>query len=73
MVIAGTANIFTVTSREPRLLLPDGQTIAQREKTVEFILELMWTDPENLLPEDRTLLDEDFDRLGAADVSGQAY
>ena len=43
--------------------LTDGRTIAQQEKSIERILELVWTDPVNLLPEDRTLLGEDFDRL----------
>jgi hypothetical protein len=33
----------------------------------------MWTDPDNLLPEDKTLLDEGFVKLGAVDVSDQAY
>ena len=53
--------------------LPDGRTVAQQEKIVKRILELVWTDPDSLLPEHRTLLDEDFDKLGAADASDQAY
>ena len=53
--------------------LPDGQTIAQQENIVERILELVWIDPDNLLLEDRTLLDEDFDKLGAVDASYQVY
>ena len=36
-------------------------------------MELMWTEPASLLPEDRTLLDEHFDKLGADDASDQAY
>ena len=32
----------------------------------------MWTYPDNFLPEDETLLGEDFDKLGAADASDQA-
>ena len=36
-------------------------------------MELMWTDPDDLLPEDRALLDEDFEKLGAADANDQAY
>ena len=36
-------------------------------------MELMWTNTDNLLPEDRTLLDEDFDKLGVVDASDQAY
>ena len=47
--------------------------IAQQEKFVEHILELVLTDPPSLLPTDRTLLDEDFDKLGAANVTDQAY
>ena len=33
----------------------------------------MWTDPEELLEEDRPLLEEDCKRLGAADAATQAY
>ena len=36
-------------------------------------MKLMWTDPDNLLPEDRTLLDEDFEKLGAADANDKDY
>jgi len=53
--------------------LPDGRTLVQRERLVERIMELMWTDPDDLLPEDRALLDEDFEKLGAADANDQAY
>jgi hypothetical protein len=48
--------------------LPDGQHIAQQENIVERILELAWTDPDNLIPEDRTLLGEGFDKLETANV-----
>ena len=53
--------------------LPDGRTLAQRERLVERIMELMWTDPDELLPEDHALLDEDFEKLGEADANDQAY
>ena len=53
--------------------LPGGRTVAQREHIVQHIFELVLTDPDSLLPEDRTLLDENFDKLGAADASDQAY
>ena len=33
----------------------------------------MWTDPDDLLPIDCSLLDEDFEKLDAADADAQAY
>ena len=33
----------------------------------------MWTDPSDLLPDDRELLDADFEALGKADANDQAY
>ena len=53
--------------------LPDGRTYAERERLVERIMELMWTDPDDLLPEDRTLMTEDFKKLAKADATDQAY
>ena len=53
--------------------LPDGRTYADRERLVAKIKDLLWTDPSDLEPEDRALLDEDFERLGAADAHDQAY
>ena len=53
--------------------LPDCCTLVQREQLVKRIMELMWTDPYDLLPEDRALLDEDFEKLSAADANDQAY
>ena len=47
--------------------------MAQREKITEHILESVWTDPDNLLPKDRTLFGEDFGKLVAADASDQVY
>ena len=47
-----------------------GRTSLAIAKRVE---ELMWTDPEELLKEDRPLLEEDCKRLGAADAATQAY
>ncbi len=33
----------------------------------------MWTDPDDLLPTDRFLLDKDFAKMGAYDADAQAY
>ena len=53
--------------------LADGRTYAKRERLIKRVQELMWTDPDDLLPIDRSLLDEDFEKLGAADAGAQAY
>ena len=53
--------------------LPDGRTIVERERIVERVMDLMWTDPTLLLSEDRALLEEDFVKLGNADASDQEY
>jgi hypothetical protein len=46
----------------------DGLTAAQQEKIAKECEEFLWTDPMSLLPEDRDLLDIDFDELGEAHV-----
>ena len=53
--------------------LSDGRTYVERERLVERILELMWTDPDDLLPMDRALMSEDFTKLAKADAGDQAY
>ena len=53
--------------------LADGRTYVERERLVDRVKELMWTDPSSLVAEDRALLDEDFEKLGAADAHDQAY
>ena len=53
--------------------LPDGRTYAKRERLVEKFMDLMWTDPDDLLPEDRALMTEDYKRLAKADATDQAY
>ena len=35
--------------------------------------DLIWTDPEDLLPEDRPLLNEDFTPLGASTAEDRVY
>ena len=37
------------------------------------IMDLMWTDPDELLPEDRGLMSEDFKKLAKADAIDQEY
>ena len=51
----------------------DGRTSPEKVAIAKRMEELMWTDPEELLEEDRPFLEEDYKRLGAADVSTQAY
>ena len=53
--------------------LSDGRTIAERESLIRRVQDLMWTDPEDLLPDDRPLLEEDFVKLGEANADAQAY
>ena len=53
--------------------LPDGRTQAEKEALATRIMNLMWTDPSDLLPDDRELLDTDFEALGKADANDQAY
>ena len=66
--VASLQRLITLqTSRWPHA------TVVQHEQLVKRIMELMWTDPDDLLPEDRALLDEDFEKLGAADANDQAY
>ena len=53
--------------------LSDGRTLVERAAIVERVMGLMWTDPSELLPADRPLLDQDFEKLGRADAGNQAY
>ncbi len=52
--------------------LSDGRTYTKRKQLIARVQELMWTDPNNLLPIDCSLPDEDFKKLGAADADAQA-
>ena len=49
----------------------DGRTISQHEQIMEKIKELLWTDPEELLDDDKALLDEDFEQLGLATTTNR--
>ena len=51
----------------------DGRTLLEKEAIAKKVEELMWTDPVELLEEDRPLLEEDCARLGATDATTQAY
>ncbi len=53
--------------------LSDGRTYSKRKQLIARVQELIWTDPNNLLPINRPLLDKDFAKLGAADADSQAY
>jgi hypothetical protein len=46
-------------------------TKEEHDKLLHKIETLMWTDPDDLLPEDHKLLDEDFDMLGKASALDQ--
>ena len=46
-------------------------TEAEHDKLLKKIEKLMWIDPENLLREDRHLLEEDFDALGQSSALDQ--
>ena len=45
----------------------------QHEEIVEKVKDLMWTDPGNLLPEDRPLLEEDFEALMASTAADREF
>ena len=39
----------------------DGRTISQHEQIMSKIKDLLWTDPDDMLEDDRDLLEEDFE------------
>ena len=47
----------------------DGMTIPQHEQIMEKIEDLLWEDPDNLLADDRALLEEDFEKPGLLTVT----
>jgi len=51
----------------------DGRTLRQHEAITERIKDLLWTDPEDLLEEDRCLLAEDPEKLANAKAVDQEY
>ena len=51
----------------------DGRTISQHEQIMEKIKDLLWTDPEELLDDDKALLDEDFEQLGLATATNREF
>ena len=51
----------------------DGRTISQHEQIMEQIKDLLWTDPDDLLDDDRALLDEDFEQLGLATATNREF
>ena len=51
----------------------DGRTISQHEQIVEKIKDLLWTDPDNLLEDDRALLEEDFEKLGSLTATNREF
>ncbi len=53
--------------------LLDDQTIVERKQLILRIQDLMWKDPDDLLPTNCSLLDKYFAKLCAADGDAQAY
>ena len=51
----------------------DGRTIAQFVDIMRKVKDLIWTDPDNLLLEDRCLLKTNFDKLGKASAMEQEH
>ena len=51
----------------------DGRTASEKEALAWRVEELLWTDPDELLEEDRPLFGKDCTRLGEADATTQAY
>ena len=55
----------------------DGYSRARAEhdndKIIMQLQDFLWVDPENLLPQDRGLLDEDFDELGSSPAASWCY
>jgi hypothetical protein len=49
----------------------DGLTAAQQEKIVKECEDFLWTDPMSLLPEDRDLLEMDFEALGESNAEAR--
>ena len=46
---------------------------AEHDKIIMQLQDFLWVDPENLLPQDRGLLDEDFDELGSSPAASWCY
>lgn len=51
----------------------DGYTRAEHERIIMKLQDFIWVDPEDLLPQDRGLLDEDFDELGSSPAAGAMW
>ena len=51
----------------------DGYTRAEHDKIVMKLRDFIWVDPEYLLPQDRSLLDQDFDELGSSLAAGAMW
>ena len=52
---------------------PNGRTVIENDLLNEKVKEMMWTDPDSLLEEDKALLEEDFEQLGKAEASDKEY
>jgi hypothetical protein len=51
----------------------DGRTMAEKRSIAKRVKDLLWIDPEDLHEEDRQLLYEDPEELGASSSTNQAY
>jgi hypothetical protein len=55
------------------ICLLDGKTEADHERIMEQVSDLLFTDPDELLPEHRHLLELDFSELGAGSTTARQY
>jgi hypothetical protein len=52
---------------------PDGYTQAEHDRILTKMKDYLWVDPQDLLPRDRGLLDEDFASLGNSPAAGELW
>ena len=52
---------------------PDGYTQAEHDRILTKMKDYLWVDPQDLLPRDRGLLDEDFTSLGNSPAAGELW
>ena len=52
---------------------PDGYKRAEHERILSKLKDFLWVDPQDLLPRDRGLLNENFETLGSSPAAGELW